>query len=56
MTGNEYKRLIGMYIVSAYSSRGLKVYDEVNLGTSIIGKQRRIPVDMVILSAGLQPR
>lgn len=47
MTGNEYKRLIGRYIVSAYAGRGLQVYEEVNLGTSIIGKQRRI--DLFVL-------
>ena len=48
MTGNEYKKLIGRYIVSAYGNRGLSVYDEVHLGTSIIGKQRRI--DLFVLA------
>jgi hypothetical protein len=48
MTGNEYKKLIGKYLVSAYGPRGLKVYEEVNLGTSIIGKQRRI--DLFVLA------
>ncbi len=47
MTGNEYKKLIGRYVVSAYGSRGLKVYDEVSLGTSIIGKQRRIDLFVI---------
>lgn len=47
MTGNEYKKLIGQYILSAYGPRGLSVYDEVHLGTSIIGKQRRI--DLFVL-------
>ncbi len=42
MTGGEYKKLVGRYIVSAYGSRRIEVYDEVNMGTSIIGKQRRI--------------
>lgn len=42
MTGNEYKRLIARYLVCAYASRGIRVYDEVHLGTSIIGKRRRI--------------
>jgi hypothetical protein len=42
MTGADYRKLIGRYIVSAYTSRGLKVYEEVALGTSIIGKQRRV--------------
>lgn len=47
MTGNEYKKLIGRYLVSAYGPRGLSVYEEVHLGTSIIGKQRRI--DLFVL-------
>jgi hypothetical protein len=47
VTGNEYKKLIGRYLVSAYGARGLEVYDEVLLGTSIIGKQRRI--DLFVL-------
>ncbi len=47
MTGGEYKKLVGRYIVSAYGSRGIEVYDEVNVGTSIIGKQRRI--DLFVL-------
>ncbi len=41
MTGNEYKRLIAQYVVKEYGSK-VKVYDEVNIGTSIIGKQRRV--------------
>lgn len=48
MTGNEYKRAVGRYIVTAFGPHGLKVYDEVYLGTSIIGKQRR--VDLLVLS------
>lgn len=42
VTGADYRKLIGRYVVSAYTSRGLKVYEEVALGTSIIGKQRRV--------------
>lgn len=42
MTGNEYKHLIARYVMSAYGARGLHVYDEVHVGTSIIGKRRRI--------------
>lgn len=42
MTGNEYKHRIARYLLSAYGRRGLSVYDEVTLGTSIIGKRRRI--------------
>ena len=47
MTGNEYKKAIGRYIATAYAERGLQVYDEVALGTTIIGKQRRI--DLFVL-------
>lgn len=42
MTGNEYKRLVARYLLCAYASRGIRVYDEVSVGTSIIGKRRRI--------------
>ncbi len=49
MTGNEYRRLIGRYVVSAYASRGIEVYEEVSIGTSIIGKRRR--VDLVVLDS-----
>jgi hypothetical protein len=41
MTGNEYRQLLARYLIAAYASRGLHVYEEVNVGTSIIGKQRR---------------
>jgi hypothetical protein len=47
MTGNDYRRWVGNYIVSAYGARGLEVYEEVQLGTSIIGKQRRI--DLLVI-------
>lgn len=42
MTGAEYKKLIGRYLVAAYGPRGFSIYEEVALGTSIIGKQRRV--------------
>jgi hypothetical protein len=47
VTGHEYRKRIATYIVSAYWDRGIQVFEEVNLGTSIIGKQRR--VDLFIL-------
>lgn len=47
MKAQDYKRLIGSYLLSAYWDRGIKVYEEVNIGTSIIGKQRR--VDLFVL-------
>jgi hypothetical protein len=47
VTGHEYRKRVASYIVSAYWDRGIQVFEEVNLGTSIIGKQRR--VDLFIL-------
>jgi hypothetical protein len=47
VTGNEYRKRIANYLVSAYWERGIQVYEEVNVGTSIIGKQRR--VDLFVL-------
>ncbi len=47
MTGNEYKRLIARYVLAAHSARGIQLFEEVPLGTSIIGKQRR--VDLLVL-------
>jgi hypothetical protein len=47
VTGNEYRKRIASYLVSAYWERGIQVYEEVNVGTSIIGKQRR--VDLFVL-------
>lgn len=42
MTGNQYKHRVARYLLSAYGRRGLHIYEEVCVGTSIIGKQRRI--------------
>jgi hypothetical protein len=50
MTGAEYRKLVGRYVLHAYQGRGLKVYEEVSLGTSIIGKQRR--VDLFVTGPG----
>jgi hypothetical protein len=47
MNGHEYKKLVAQYLVKGYSARGIRVYDEVNVGTSIIGKQRRIDLLVV---------
>lgn len=47
MTGHEYRKRVGAYVVTAFRDRGLRVYEEVNVGTSIIGKQRR--VDLLLL-------
>lgn len=48
MTGTEYRKLIARYVLSAYAERGVRVYEEVNAGTSIIGKQRRL--DLLLLA------
>lgn len=47
MTGNQYKQLVARYLLHAFGKRGIQLYEEVNLGTSIIGKQRRI--DLLLL-------
>jgi hypothetical protein len=52
MTGNEYKHLIARYLLSAYGQRGIQIYEEVGLGTSIIGKSRRIDLLVVEPSTG----
>ena len=49
MKGNEYRHLIARYIVSVYGPRGITVYDELTIGTSIIGKPRR--VDLLALDS-----
>ena len=47
MKGKEYSILIASYVVKNFDSRGIKVYREVNIGKSIIGKNRR--VDLLIV-------
>jgi hypothetical protein len=42
VTGNEYKLRVARYVVSAYGGRGVDVFDEVTIGTSMLGKPRRI--------------
>ena len=44
MTGAEYAGLIASYLSKRFGSRGLKVYREVRVGKSIIGKNRCINV------------
>lgn len=48
MTGNQYRKLIARYLVAAHGSRGIRVYEEISVGTSIIGKQRRL--DLFVLA------
>lgn len=52
MTGNQYRRLVARYLLSAYAGRGLHLYEEVSLGTSIIGKQRRVDLLLLLPSTG----
>lgn len=47
MKGNEYKLLVARYIKSAYADRGVRIYDEITVGSSILGKPRRI--DLLVL-------
>lgn len=42
MTGHEYANLIADYVCYNFSDRQIKVYREVYIGKSIIGKNRRI--------------
>ena len=44
MTGFEYANLIASYLSKRFGCRGLKVYREVRVGKSIIGKNRCIDV------------
>ena len=44
LTGHGYRDLIAAYIHHQYSDHGLVVYREVNLGKTIIGKDRQIDV------------
>ncbi|MBA3822074.1 MAG: hypothetical protein H0X17_24530 [Deltaproteobacteria bacterium] len=44
MTGNGYRDLIAAYVHHQYGEHGLVVYREVNLGKTIIGKDRQIDV------------
>ncbi len=52
MKGNEYKLLIGRYVLSAFGHRGVAIYEEVTVGTSILGKPRRI--DLLVLHESSQ--
>lgn len=47
MTGSQYADLIARYVLHNYGARGIKVYREVSLGKTIIGKDRRIDVLLI---------
>ena len=44
MSGADYANLIARYVARRFGSRGVKVYREVRVGKSIIGKNRCIDV------------
>jgi hypothetical protein len=44
VTGAAYANLIALYLAKRFGSRGLKVYREIRVGKSIIGKNRCIDV------------
>jgi len=44
VTGADYANLIAAYVANRFGSRGLKVYREIRVGKSIIGKNRCIDV------------
>ena len=52
MTGGAYADLVASYLSRRFSSRGLKVYREIRVGKSIIGKNRTVDVLCVCESAG----
>jgi hypothetical protein len=44
MTGAEYANLVGSYVSRRFGSRTLKVYREIKVGKTIIGKNRCIDI------------
>jgi hypothetical protein len=44
VSGADYANLVALYLARRYGPRGLKVYREVRVGKSIIGKNRCIDV------------
>lgn len=44
LSGKEYADLVASYIVKNFGSRGLKVYREVAMGKTIIGKNRHLDI------------
>ena len=44
MTGADYANLIAAYVARRFGARGVKVYREIRVGKSIIGKNRCIDV------------
>jgi len=56
MSGHDYRDLIAGYIHHQYGEHGLVVYREVNLGKTVIGKDRQIdvfvhrPIDQTVIA------
>jgi hypothetical protein len=44
VTGAEYANIVASYIAKRFGARGLKVYREIRVGKSIIGKNRCIDI------------
>ena len=44
MTGGEYASIVASYIAKRFGARGLKVYREIRVGKTIIGKNRCIDI------------
>jgi hypothetical protein len=44
LTGKEYADLIASYVLKNFGARGLKVYREVSMGKTIIGKNRQLDI------------
>ena len=44
VTGGDYANLVASYVSKRFGARGLKVYREIRVGKSIIGKNRCIDV------------
>ena len=44
MTGGDYANLVALYLARRFGARGLRVYREVRVGKSIIGKNRCVDV------------
>jgi hypothetical protein len=44
VTGGDYANLVAVYLARRFGSRGLRVYREIRVGKSIIGKNRCVDV------------
>jgi hypothetical protein len=44
VSGTEYANLVATYLVNRFGPRGLKVYREIRIGKTIIGKDRCVDV------------